>query len=62
MKTGDKVQTPNGPGEIITQEFDKGALSDRYLVKLAQCPISLLESHRQNGGVYYWGKEIEVVE
>ncbi len=61
MKTGDKVKTPNGNGEILTQEFSKGALSDRYLVKLEQCPISLIECHRQNGGVYYWGKELEVV-
>ena len=62
MKTGDKVKTPNGNGEILTQEYSKGALSDRYLVKLEQCPMSLIECHRQNSGVYFWGKEIEVVE
>ena len=62
MKTGDKVKTPNGPGEIITQEYVKGALSDRYLVKLTECPISVVRIQRQNGGVYFWGKELEVVE
>ena len=62
MKTGDIVETPNGIGEILTQEYSKGALSDRYLVKLEQCPISLIEVHRQNGGVYFWGKELEVLE
>lgn len=62
MKTGDKVKTPNGPGEISTQEYTEGALSDRYLVKLEQCPISLLEVHKQNGGVYYWGKELDIIE
>ena len=62
MKTGDKVITPYGTGEILTQEFSKGSLSNRYLVKLDNCVDDIMEIHRQNGGVYFWGKEIEVVK
>ena len=61
MKTGDRVTTPHGTGEILTQEFSKGALSNRYLVKLESCPDEFIESQNQNGGIYFWGKEIEVV-
>ncbi len=61
MKTGDKVNTPLGIGEILTQEYSKGSLSHRYCVKLESCPDEFIESQNQNGGIYFWDKEIEVI-
>ena len=58
MKTGDKVNTPFGEGEVLTQEYSKGALSERYLIKLESCPDRLLQLQSDNGGIYFWGKEI----
>ena len=61
MTTGDRVKTPCGLGTILTQEFSKGSLAERYSVKLDDCPEEFQESHNQNGGVYFWKSEIEVV-
>ena len=58
MKTGDKVNTPLGIGEIIMQESIKGALTERYCVKLESCPDELIYMQSENGGVYFWKDEL----
>ncbi len=60
MKTGDRVKTQYGPGTIITQEFDKGALSKRFLVKLDDCPEFSKKMHEEQGGFYIHQNELEV--
>ncbi len=62
MKPGDKINTPLGIGEIIMQEYIKGALAERYCVKLESCPDEFIECQNQNGGVYFWKDELEVVK
>ena len=61
MTTGDRVKTPCGLGTILTQEYSKGSLADRYSVKLDDCPNVFKDTHEKHGGVYFWKSEIEVV-
>ena len=51
MTTGDRVKTPCGLGTILTQEYSKGSLADRYSVKLDDCPNVFKDTHEKNGGV-----------
>ena len=58
MKTGDKVNTPFGEGEILTEEYVKGSLSHRFCVKLESCPDRFIELQSKQGGLYFWKGEL----
>ena len=62
MTTGDRVKTPCGLGTILTQEYSTRFRVERYCVEIDDCPEEFQESHNQNGGIYFWKNEIEVVK
>ncbi len=57
MKTGDKVNTPLGIGEIIGIESQW-----RYCVKLESCPDNLIAVQNKLGGLYFWKSELEKIK
>ena len=55
MKPGTKVKTEaHGTGIVISKEYHTGVLSERYLVKLDNCPNRFMDMHIRQGGLYYW--------
>lgn len=63
MRTGDRVKTEShGTGIILTQKYIKGAISERYLVKLDNCPDRFKDLHIRPGGLYFWKCELLTIK
>lgn len=55
MKIGAKVKTEShGTGTVIAKEYPTGILSERYHVRLDNCPSRFIDMHTRQGGLYYW--------
>jgi hypothetical protein len=54
MKTGDRVMTPNGPGEVV--ELEEIYKKNRYGVKMDD--KTLATSHYKDGVKFYWEFEL----
>ena len=63
MKPNDRVQTPYGPGSVVSREGKEGILNHRYCIKLDSfgfVPKHLDLSWIQDrfGGVYFFDSEL----
>lgn len=61
MKIGDRVETEDGPGEIVAVENEKGR-TKRYGIKHDENPDWQAYNHNGPTPTYYWPHELKLIE